>query len=309
MWFKNCHIYQIPDTFELSADELAEKLEAQRFKPCAKMVDKSIGWVSPIHRSKDYLIHAAAGCILFCMRKEQKVIPASAIKEALEEKITTMQDELGRKVYSKEKQTIKEDIVSMMLPKAFPRSSHIKAYIDTKNRWLIIDATSPTQVDEFYELLLRSIGSFGAMQFIAEENPASIMHQWIFHGTPQDWTLSGEYLLKEPKDERVARFKDSNGENHYVADLLKDGYLINRLGIHFKNLLQATMQEDLQIKGIKFNHELLKENDELDSEDELVKFDADFALMTTALADFISSIRDIFKIKAIHSDHQPRKIS
>ena len=303
MWFKNCHIYQIPDSFKLSADEFAEKLEAQRFKPCARTADKTIGWVSPIHRNKDYLIHAAGGCILFCMRKEQKMIPASAIKEALEEKITAMQDDLGRKIYSKEKQTIKEDIVSIMLPNAFPRSSHIKAYIDTKNRLLIIDATSPAQVDEFYELLLESIGSFGAMQFIADENPGSIMNQWIFNGTPQDWLLSGEYLLKEPKDERVARFKDNDSENHYVADLLKDGYLINRLGIHFKSLLQATVQDDLQIKGIKFNDELLKENDELSSEEEIVKFDADFALMTAALADFIDSIREIFKVKKIQSDH------
>lgn len=304
MWFKNCHIYQIPTSFTLSADEFAEKLEGRRFKPCARMADKTVGWVSPIHRNKDYLIHAAGGCILFCMRKEQKVIPASAIKEALEEKITAMQDDLGRKIYSKEKQSIKEDIVSMMLPNAFPRSSHIKAYIDIKNRILIIDATSPAQVDEFYELLLESIGSFGAIQFIADENPASIMHQWIFDGSPQDWSLSGEYLLKEPKDERVARFKDNDGENFYVAELLKDGYLINRLGIHFKSLLQATVQDDLQIKGIKFNHELLKENDELGSEDEVVKFDADFALMTAALADFIESIREIFKVKNILSDHK-----
>jgi recombination associated protein RdgC len=299
MWFKNCHIYQIPDGFSLSADEFAEKLEDRRFKPCARMADKTIGWVSPIHRNKEYLIHAAGGCVLFCMRKEQKMIPASAIKEALEEKITTMQDELGRKVYSKEKQTIKEDIVSMMLPNAFPRSSHVLAYIDTKNRLLIIDGSSSSQVDEFYELLLESIGSFGAMQFIAEENPAAIMSQWIFDGAPQDWLLSGEYLLKEPKDERVAKFKDNDGENHYVAELLKDGYLINRLGIHFKSLMQATIQDDLQIKGIKFNHELLKENDELSGEDELVKFDADFVLMTAALADFIAAIQEIFKVKSI----------
>ncbi len=299
MWFKNLHIYQIPSSFSLSADELAEKLESKRFSSCGRMVDKTVGWVSPIHRNKEYLIHAAGGCILFCMRKEQKVIPPSAIKEALEEKIIGMQDELGRKIYSKEKQSIKEDIVAMMLPNAFPRSNHTLAYIDTKNRLLIIDATSPAQVDEFYELLLESIGSFGAMQFIADENPASIMSQWIFDGAPQDWSLSGEYLLKEPKDERIAKFKDNDNENHYVAELLKDGYLINRLGIHFKSQLQATIQDDLQIKAVKFNHELLKENDELSGEDELVKFDADFALMTASLAEFVAAIREIFKVKNI----------
>ena len=140
MWFKNSHVYKVPSTFSLSADELAEKLESKRFSSCTRMQDKTLGWVSPIHRNKDYLIHAAGGCILFCMRKEQKVIPASAIKEALEEKVQGLQDELGRKIYSKEKKTIKEDLVASMLPNAFARSSHIRAYFDTRNHFLVIDA-------------------------------------------------------------------------------------------------------------------------------------------------------------------------
>ena len=78
--------------------------------------------------------------------------------------------------------------------------------------------------------------------------------------------------------------------------------MINRLGVHYKNLMQATIQDDLQIKGVKFNHELLKENDELNGEDELVKFDADFSLMTSALADFIATIREIFKVKKINQN-------
>jgi len=294
MWFKNLHIYQIPSDFSLSADEFAEKLESRRFETCGRMIDKTIGWVSPIHRNKEYLIHAAGGCILFCMRKEQKVIPPSAIKEAVEEKVTSMQDEFGRKIYRKEKQTIKDDIVSMMLPNAFARSSHITAYFDTQNNLLVINASSATQVDEFYELLIETIGSFGALPFTGAENPSLILNQWVTQNPPEGWMLSGEYLLKDLNDDRVARFKDYDAGNPFVSDLLEDGYTTQRLGVRYKDQLSAIIQDDLQIKSLKFNDELLKDNEELKDEEGLVKFDADFALMTASLAEFIGELNQIF---------------
>ncbi len=302
MWFKNLHIYQLSKSLSLSAEEFSDKLNDFRFQSCGKMSDKSIGWISPIHRHRDYLIHAASGCILFCMRKEQKMIPASAVKEALEEKVFEIEEEFSRKVYRKEKQSIKDDIIAMMLPKAFPRSSHIHAYFDTKNNRLFINASSAAQVDEFYELLTNTIGSFGAVQLVAEENPASVMSQWIKNQPPENWQLSGEYLLKDPKDERVARFKDSDsgGEagNLFVNDLIDDGYVLQKLGIRYKSYFKALIQDELQIKSIKFDEELIKENDELNGEDELVRFDADFALMTDTLKNFTDDLIKIFKVNA-----------
>ncbi len=294
MWFKNSHIYQLPKNFKLSADEIAERLSNKRFITCGRTNDKTIGWVSPIHRNHEYLVHAAGGCILFCMRKEQKVIPASAVKEAVEEKITLLQDELGRKIYSKEKKSIKDDIVSMMLPNAFARSTHVRAYFDTMRKLLVIDSSSAAQVDEFYELLIESIGSFGALPLTAAENPSLILNQWILKSPPKEWMLNGEYLLKDPKDDRVARFKDHDVSNPFVADLLADGYSTSRLGIQFKEQLSAIIQESLQISSLKFEQKLLNENDELKGEDALLKFDADFALMTGCLGEFIEELQNIF---------------
>ncbi len=75
MWFRNLHLYRLTTTFELSPEELSEKLAEKRFAPCGRQAEESLGWVSPIHRSRDYLVHSAGGCTLICMRREQKVIP------------------------------------------------------------------------------------------------------------------------------------------------------------------------------------------------------------------------------------------
>ncbi|TQV86856.1 recombination-associated protein RdgC [Aliikangiella coralliicola] len=296
MWFKNLHLYRLTTPFELSPEQLAEKLEEKRFQPCAKMAEEAIGWVSPIHRSKEYLVHAASGCILICMRQEQKVIPASAVKEELEERVYAIQEEMGRKVYSKEKQTLKEDIVSKMLPRAFIRSTHIFAYVDTKKGYLVLNAGSDKMADTFFELLVESIGSFGAVKLVGGENPGQTLNSWVEHGMPEGWELSGDYELKDPQDERVAKFKDNEAENIVIGDLIEDGYLVNKLGFRYKGQLRAVIQQDLLIKSIKFLDELLAENDDVDGEDELVKFDADFALMTKTLGDFIDELIQLFAV-------------
>ncbi|WP_444994831.1 recombination-associated protein RdgC [Aliikangiella sp. IMCC44359] len=296
MWFRNLHLYRLSKPFEFSPEELADKLSEKRFQPCGRQVEESVGWVSPIHRARDYLVHAASGCILICMRREQKVIPASAVKEALEERVNAISEEMGRKVYSKEKQSLKEDIVSQMLPKAFVRSTHIFAYVDTKRGYLVLNAGSNSIADMFFELLVESIGSFGAIKLISDENPALILNGWLENGMPSEWDLSGDYELKDPKDERVAKFKDNESENGVLGDLLEDGYWVNKLGIRYKGQFKAVIQPDLQVKSIKFMDELLAENDDVDGEDELVKFDADFALMTRSLGDFIQELITLFKV-------------
>ena len=296
MWFRNLHLYRLTKPFDLSPEALAEKLEEKRFTPCGRQTEESLGWVSPIHRSKEYLVHAAGGCTLICMRREQKVIPSSALKEELEERVHSIQEETGRKVYSKEKQALKEDILSQMLPRAFVRSTHIWGYIDSKRDYLVINAGSDNIADAFFGLLIDSVGSFGAVKLVSEENPALILNHWLENGLPEGWELTGDYELKDPKDERVAKFKDNESENNVLGDLLEDGYWVNKLGFRYKGQFKGIIQPDLVVKSIKFMDELLAENEDVDGEDELVKFDADYALMTRSLGDFIKDLIELFKV-------------
>lgn len=298
MWFRNLHLYRLTTAFELNPEELADRLEEKRFQPCGRQSEESIGWVSPIHRSKEYLVHAAGGCILVCMRREQKVIPASAVKEELEERVNAIQDDTGRKVFSKEKQSLKEDILSQMLPKAFVRSTHIWAYIDSKRGYLVINAGSDNIADTIFELLVESIGSFGAVKLVSDENPALILNHWVEEGLPENWEFTGDYELKDPKDERVAKFKDNEAENVVLGDLLEDGYWVNKLGFRYKGQFRGLLQPDLVVKSLKFTDELLAENDDVDGEDELVKFDADYALMTRSIGDFVGDLISLFKVNS-----------
>jgi recombination associated protein RdgC len=182
------------------------------------------------------------------------------------------------------------------MPQAFTRASHTHAYIDTRNGFMAVNAGSIAQADTFISLLVDSLGVLGAVKLDAEQNPAVTMNRWLIEGLPEGWLLTGEYELKDPQDERVARFKDNEAENQVIGDLLEDGYWVSKLGVDFRAHLRCVIHDDLQIKSIKFNDELLKENDEIDLEDKKAKFDADFVLMTQTIAEFYHSLAQEFQI-------------
>ncbi|MEE4243895.1 MAG: recombination-associated protein RdgC, partial [Kangiellaceae bacterium] len=216
MWFRNLQLYTFLDSFDLTEQEFSEKLEDQRFQPCSRQAKEAVGWVSPIHRNQQELIYSANGCYLFCMRKEQKVIPPSMINEALEERVHELEQAQGRKVFRKEKQTLKEDILSMLLPKAFTRATHTLGYIDTRNGFMVLNAASPALADTMISLLVDSLGVLGSKKIDSETSPAKIMNQWLTDELPEGWQLTGQYDLVDPVDQRVAKFKDNEAENTVI---------------------------------------------------------------------------------------------
>ena len=93
------------------------------FLPCAKSQALSAGWVPPLGEESEELVHAAAGRMLLKLKREEKLLPSTVVRELLEEKVAAIESEQGRKVYRKERLSLKDEIVQDCLPRAFSRST------------------------------------------------------------------------------------------------------------------------------------------------------------------------------------------
>ena len=80
MWFKNLQIYRFTRPFELDADQLETMLETVAFTPCGSQDMSKFGWVSPLGKQAQALVHEAAGQLLLCARKEEKMLPSTAAR-------------------------------------------------------------------------------------------------------------------------------------------------------------------------------------------------------------------------------------
>ncbi|MFK8047146.1 MAG: recombination-associated protein RdgC [Halioglobus sp.] len=285
MWFKNLRAYRLTSPFELSAEQLGEKLADSAFTPCAKSQALSIGWVAPLGETSELLVHAANGRFLICLKREEKLLPSTVVREQLEEKVAHIEAEEARKVYRKERMNMKDEIVQDCLPRAFSRSSKTFAFIDTQTKWLFIDSASASKAEELLNLLRDGIGSFPVILPLVNDAPSAVMTNWLAHQSlPDDFALGEECELREPGEEGgVVRCRGVDLLSEEVETHLNAGKQVARLSFSWQERMSLVIAEDLCLRRLRFSDELLKENDEIPDTEMAARMDADFALMSEAV--------------------------
>ena len=90
MWFRNLQLFRLSQSLDSDPEALAGRLAGERFVPCGSMDLASSGWVPPLGRHGQQLVHAAGGCIMLCLRTEEKIIPPGVVRQLLEDKVAAL---------------------------------------------------------------------------------------------------------------------------------------------------------------------------------------------------------------------------
>jgi len=296
MWFKNIRAYRLTSPFDLSAEQLGEQLSARVFQPCAKSQALSLGWVTPLGGESEELVHAANGRFLLCLKREEKILPAAVVREQVEEKVAQVEADQGRKVYRRERLSMKDEIFQDCLPRAFSRSARIYAYLDTRANWFFVDAASAGKAEELLNLLRDCIGTFPVLLPQVNNAPTATMTAWLANrSVPNEFVLGEECELREPgEDGGVVRCRGIDLLGEEVEIHLNTGKQVARLAMHWDERVALVLAEDLCLRRLKFSEELMKENDEIPEADKAARLDADFALMSDAVTSLQERVIALF---------------
>ena len=184
MWFRNLQLYRLIDTFEHTPESLHAALTERIFKPCAGLDTYSMGWVPPAGRETTQLVHMCNGRMMFCMRREDRILPSSVMREHVDDKAEAISLAESRPVGRKEKQQIKDEVVTDLLPRAFTRSSHMFAYIDPKEGWAVVDAGTAKKAEELLSALRETLGSLTIETTGGQQCPLLGAHPLAGDGDP-----------------------------------------------------------------------------------------------------------------------------
>ncbi len=296
MWFKNIRAYRLTSSFDLSPEQLGEKLTQRGFQPCARSQAVSAGWVPPLGEESSELVHAANGRMLLKLKREERLLPATVVREQLEEKVAAIEAQQGRKVYRKERLTMKDEIVADCLPRAFTRSTGVYTYIDTRANWIFVDTASAGRAEELLNLLRECIGSFPVLLPQVNNAPAATMTGWLaHHNLPEDFALGEECELRDPGNEGgVVRCRGVDLLSEEVETHLHAGKQVARLSLSWEERLSLVLAEDLCLRRLKFSDELMKENEAIPEADNAARLDADFVLMSEAVTSLQERILVLF---------------
>ncbi|EBI9702958.1 recombination-associated protein RdgC [Salmonella enterica] len=293
LWFKNLMVYRLSRDITLRAEEMEKQLASMTFTPCGSQDMAKMGWVPPMGSHSDALTHTANGQIIICARKEEKILPSPVIKQALEAKIQKLEADQGRKLKKTEKDSLKDEVLHSLLPRAFSRFSQTMMWIDTVNGLIMVDCASAKKAEDTLALLRKSLGSLPVVP-LALENPIELtLTEWVLRsGTvAQGFQLLDEAELKAMlEDGGVIRAKKQDLVSDEIAVHIEAGKVVTKLALDWQQRIQFVMCDDGSIKRLKFCDELRDQNEDIDREDFAQRFDADFILMTGELAALIQSL-------------------
>lgn len=306
MWFKNLRLYCLTQPFDITPEELETRLSEHQFVPCANYEKSRLGWAAPLGDAapvsedsdteiEPMLTHVIGDCIMICARKQDRLLPASVVREATAEKITEIEARQGRKVYRKEKRDIQDDVFTSLLPRAFTRSTQTFAYISRTDGLLVVDAASAPKAEELLNLLRDSLGSFQVALPDSKRAPSDVMTAWLKKGKATDkFEIHEDCELFNPIDSsNVVRCKGQDLVSDEIQTHLEAGKQAKQLGVLWNSQMSCSLVDDLSVKRLRFEN-IKEESDSFEEESGAQKFDQEFALMTLQLSAFFKALFNAF---------------
>lgn len=292
-FFKNAIVYRLTDPMGLMArlPTLEENLKQFQFTPCGSQDMARTGWV-PATEQHQTLVHQANGQFLLTIQKQEKIIPGPVIKQELNARVTKLETEQGRRLKKTEKDALKDEVLHSLLPRAFVKNHRTQLWIDVGNALITVDASSARKAEDALALLRKSLGSLPVIPLTIEKPVELTLTDWVRSGgVPAGFAMGDSAELKAIlADGGIARVKKQDLVSDEIATHIEAGKVVTKLALDWQQRIDFTLSDSFMLSRLKFCDELRDQNDDIDREDVLARFDADFTLMTGELSALINQL-------------------
>lgn len=285
--FKNLLIYRIASGWSADLASASQALEAHPFVPCTPTQERAQGWVAPRGQEHAAMIESINGQWMLRHVTETKILPSSVVDAHVAEKSQEIEAQTGRQPGRKELRDLKDEARLSLLPMAFTKRQGTWVWIDVKQGFLVIDASSPQKADEILTALVEQLPGFIPKILQTQESPATAMTAWLEdQSAPGAFTIGDECELKAADDTKASvRYSRHSLEIDEIRGHLQAGKRPTRLSLGWGDRCQFVLTDTLQVKKIGFSDAVHEDKDKNDDH-----FDADVAIATGELSQLIPQL-------------------
>lgn len=298
MWFTNIQFFQLTDPSAIDTNTLMQKLPEFQLRECGSQEEFTFGWLPLIRNSEQWSL-GSNQCLLLRAGKEEKVLPAAVVREALEAKVAEIELLEGRKVGRKEQGDIKDELIFTLRPQAFSKRTDIWAYLDMKAGLLIVNSTNSGMTELLFKQLQTTLERFPMTPMMPQESPAAVMSNWLTNKElPAGLVTNDECEIQDGTEEKAQiRFKALEPLSEDVTRHIDQGMRVKSLALKWQDQFSLVLHEDLTLRRVKFD-DTVKEQAFNDSQGGgLSDLDANFALMSLSLREFFKAYCQWFAIE------------
>lgn len=287
--FSNLHLYRLTKDWPMTSDGLEALLKKRPFHPCGSQDMKSSGWVSP--RDNGPLVHAHGKQWLVALRIETKSVPGEAIRKLVEQRAREYEERNGYKPGRKVLKEMKEQALTELLPRAFPKQATIQVWINAADGWVAMDTSTPSKADDVVSDLIRTTETIPIALTQTNLSPAQAMSDWLTSNeAPYNFTVDRECELKGTYAEKpTVKYTRLSLERDEIRQHILEGKRPTKLAMTWTDRVSFILTDKCQVKRIAFLDAVMGEVN-LDGEDAEAVFQSSFAIMTGELSRFLPDL-------------------
>ena len=277
--FRNLRLYRVQSEWPVSEQALSTILEERTFKPCGAYTESSAGFESPAGEVDPLLARRVGGADLMRLRVQTRLLPSSAVNEAMEERIKAFQARMHREPSRKEKRDLKDEVHAELMPKTLLKSQRMWGMFIVKEGLLAVDTSSEAQAELFLDTLRSAFGSLEAVPLSFNEPVGRLLSQIFLGNGPTRFQAGRECkMLDTAAGKASVSWLDMELESASVQKHVRDGLTLDRLAIRFDDVITCVLDQMGVVRKFKIEGVTGDEDAELDDHP-LALLDAEFVIV------------------------------
>lgn len=192
--FKNMLAYEIKEiekTALLDHDQLLQAVLRMPYRPLSHGQDKLTTFSAVNGNNSDqpqyvYPIEESGGKVIgyaLCVNMAKRDLPAKFVANEVARRVKKLEEQTGQELEKADLKRIKEETISELIDKAFPKEKEIDLFIDIKNSLVFVGATSETAAEQCFALLRKVLNSFPAVPLVYDNDIESVLNGIFLKGT------------------------------------------------------------------------------------------------------------------------------
>jgi recombination associated protein RdgC len=226
----------------------------------------------------------------------QKLLPASIIRQVAEERAEVQASEQGFPVGRKQMRDIKAQVADELRARAFTRRTTTRAWIDSRNGWFVIDAAGAPCAESVLETLVATLDSFVPAPLEGARSAHVFMTSWLMQGSaPFRFAIDDDLELQAADETKSSiRYVRHPLDGKDIRSHLAAGKYPTRLGLTWNGRVSFVLTDKLCLKRIEFL-EVGKDQTDAEEVDPAEQFDIDFAVMAGELSLLLTDLAHIIE--------------
>lgn len=230
--------------------------------------------------------------LVVCAEYQYRDLKTQVIKRELKLKTDKIEFEQQRKVYKKERDQLKDEIVQQLLPRAFVLARRTPAIIDTQRGVIWVGSGTAKAAEDLLSTLRECLGSLPIRPYQVKIAPSASFTDWVREGKcPQDFHLLDLALFEDTSEDggKVGMIRqDLTGEATQMV--VAEGKIATKIAIAYQDKVSFVVNDKLQFTSIRFEDLLADQAAQVGGDDAHGQLEASALITGRTLRDMLEEL-------------------